>query len=150
MNAIQANIDTLDSWVEQMVTNGTPNDLSNLCAKAERLEGKAFAMKKGHTKGSTEIAEEKKAQIMENKDDVYTSARNTTKMVTPKFAIIILRISAVIVEPIAKLVNRSGHNMIVWMKIFGVTGSVDTTKTSWQKKEQNLTNTSNLNVFFIK
>eukprot|EP00957_Ditylum_brightwellii_P007081 536765-Ditylum_brightwellii.AAC.1 len=38
---------------------------------AECLEEKAFVMKKGHAKCSAKIAEEKKAQIMESKDDVY-------------------------------------------------------------------------------
>eukprot|EP00957_Ditylum_brightwellii_P125413 9559382-Ditylum_brightwellii.AAC.1 len=35
------------------------------------LKKKAFAMKKRHAKCSAEIAEEKKAQIMESKDAVY-------------------------------------------------------------------------------
>eukprot|EP00957_Ditylum_brightwellii_P050388 3820728-Ditylum_brightwellii.AAC.1 len=71
IDAIQADINALDSWVEQVVTNGNPDDLFNLFAMAERLEEKTFAMKKGHAKHSAEIVEEKKAQIMESKDDVY-------------------------------------------------------------------------------
>eukprot|EP00957_Ditylum_brightwellii_P168020 12790447-Ditylum_brightwellii.AAC.1 len=71
MDAIQASINALDSWVEQVVTNGTPNELSDLCAMAERFGKKASTMKKGHVKHSAKITEEKKAHIMESKDDVY-------------------------------------------------------------------------------
>eukprot|EP00957_Ditylum_brightwellii_P211375 15366105-Ditylum_brightwellii.AAC.1 len=60
VDAIQASIDALDNWVEQVVTNGTPNDLSNLHTMAERLEENAFAMKKGHAEHSAKIVEEKK------------------------------------------------------------------------------------------
>eukprot|EP00957_Ditylum_brightwellii_P067025 5087780-Ditylum_brightwellii.AAC.1 len=49
-------------------------------------------------------------------------------MVTPKFALTVLKINVMVVEPIAKHVNRSGHVMIVWVKMLGVAGSVHNIK----------------------
>eukprot|EP00957_Ditylum_brightwellii_P100222 7637526-Ditylum_brightwellii.AAC.1 len=90
-------------------------------------------MKKGHAECSAKITEEKKAQIMESKDDVYI-CKEWDKMVTLKFAFIVLRMNAVVMEPITKHVNRIGHVMIVWVRMLDVAGTVDTIKTSWQKK----------------